>query len=85
MMVAFNAEIVWICTDYGELKVHMFCDKTCYEKFGRESCILTSSHRGDLDWVAGFVLGAHFGFLEVREFLILHKTHCILKGHFEPH
>ena len=59
--------IVWICTDYGDLRVHVFCDKKTYDSFGKESQIITSSHRGDLDWVAGFVLGAQFGFLHVRD------------------
>lgn len=58
-------EMVWVSTDYANLRVHLFGSDETYKYFGKESLIVTSSHRGDLDWVAGFVLGAHYKFLHV--------------------
>lgn len=58
-------EIVWVCTDYAELRVHVFATKETLALFGKESSIITSSHRGDLDWIGGFVLGAYYRFLHV--------------------
>lgn len=70
VLCAFNiyficVEMVWVCTDYASLRVHVFGNDETFKNFGKESLILTSSHRGDLDWVAGFVLGAHYRFLHV--------------------
>ena len=36
-----------------------------YEMLGKEFSLVTLSHRGDLDWVAGYVIGAQFNFLKV--------------------
>ena len=47
------------------MKVHMFGEEGVYDKFGKESCLMTLSHRGDLDWVAGLLAGAHYNFLHV--------------------
>lgn len=52
------------------MRIHAFGEDDTYKNFGKESMIVTSSHRGDLDWVAGFVLGARYGFLHVRLQLI---------------
>ena len=51
--------------DYADLRVHIFGTKKAYEKLGNEFHFITSSHRGDLDWVAGFVLAANYGCLHV--------------------
>ena len=65
---ALRAEIVWICTDYANVRIQLFGEAEPYEKFGKEFQIVTSSHRGNLDWIAGFILGVHYGCLHVREF-----------------
>lgn len=72
-------EIVWLCTDYADLRVHVFGDEDAYKMFGKEFHMVTSSHRGDLDWVAGFILGAHYKFLHVR---MWHwKFRCLARMH----
>lgn len=68
---AISAEIVWVCTDYADLRVHVFSSDEAMERFGKESQIVTSSHRGDLDWIAGFVLGANTRFLHVSYIFIV--------------
>ena len=57
--------MVWICTDYADLRLHLYGSKEAYDLLAKESALLTSSHRGDLDWLGGFVLGAHYEFLHV--------------------
>ena len=59
-------EMVWFCTDYANLKLHLYGDQNAYKMFGSEYHIVTSSNRGDLDWVAEFVLLAHHRSLHVR-------------------
>ena len=58
--------MVWLCTDYADLRVHIFGDEEAYKMIGNEFNMIISSHRGDLDWMAGLILGAHYGFLHVR-------------------
>ena len=50
------------------MNVLMYGDEEAYKQFGRESCLITLSHRGDLDWVAGYTVGAHFKILHVSEY-----------------
>lgn len=59
------AEMVWLCRDWATLDVVMFGEDNAYEKLGKESGLFTCSHRGDLDWVAGFIVGAYYKFLHV--------------------
>ena len=42
-------------------------DDETYKDFGKESCLITLSHRGDLDWVAGYIMGVRYGFLHVSD------------------
>lgn len=60
-----DAEIVWISTEWAEVKVTLFGDDETYKNFGKESSLITLSHRGDLDWVAGYIMGVRFNFLHV--------------------
>ena len=60
------AEMVWLCCDYGDFRIYAYGTDEVYKNFGKEFLLLSSSHRGDLDWVAGFVLGARYRFLHVR-------------------
>ena len=59
-------EMVWICVDYADLRIHIFGEKEIYDTLGTESHLIVSSHRGDLDWVSGISLGVYYGFLHVR-------------------
>ena len=49
------------------MKILLYGEDEAYEKFGRESSLITLSHRGDLDWVAGYVISTFFGFMHVRK------------------
>ena len=53
--------------DYADLQVHIFAEQDVVECFGKESQIITSSHRGNLDWISGFVLGVRYQFLHVSQ------------------
>ena len=60
-----HAEIVWISTEWAGMKITLFGDDETYKDFGKDFCLITLSHRGDLDWVAGYIMGARYGFLHV--------------------
>ena len=38
------------------------------QKIGKEFALMTLSHRGDVDWVTGYVVATQFNFLHVRTF-----------------
>lgn len=56
-------QMVWLCKDWATLDVVLFGEPSTYEQFGKESGLLICSHRGDLDWVAGFIVGMYYNFL----------------------
>ncbi len=58
-------EIVWVCRDWATLDIVLYGEENTYAKFGKESGLIICSHRGDLDWVAGFIVGAYYKFLHV--------------------
>ena len=62
-------EIVWICHDWAGINVRLFGSKETFANVGKEFSLFTLSHRGDMDWVAGYVVGAQFNFLHVSGYL----------------
>ena len=69
-----STEMVWLCTDWASLNIVFFGEASTYEKFGKESGLLICSHRGDLDWVGGFMVGAYYNFLHVSCVSLLSTT-----------
>ena len=61
----YVAEFVWISHDWAGIEVRLFGEAEVYEKLGREFSLLTLSHRGDLDWVAGYIVATQFNFIHV--------------------
>ena len=49
------------------MKVTLFSDDETCKNFGREYSLFTLSHRGDLDWVAGYIMCVRYHFLHVSE------------------
>jgi hypothetical protein len=47
------------------MNVTLFGDDETYKNFGKESCLVTLSHRGDLDWVGLAIMGIRYGILHV--------------------
>ena len=47
------------------MNITLFGDDETYKNFGKESCLVTLSHRGDLDWVAAFIIAVRYDFLHV--------------------
>lgn len=58
-------EFAWICHDWSGIQVRLFGSAEAYEKLGQEFALMTLSHRGDLDWVAGYLVSAQFDFIHV--------------------
>ena len=70
------AEFAWICEDWSSIRVRLFGAKEAFEKMGTEFALMTLSHRGDLDWVAGYVVAAQFNFIHVS-FIHVCKYTCL--------
>ena len=62
-----HTEIVWVSIDWADVKVHLFGEDDTFIRFGKEPSLITCSHRGDLDWVAGYITAVHFNFLHVSK------------------
>eukprot|EP00731_Ephydatia_muelleri_P016823 Em0009g1247a len=56
-------QFVWMSQDWAGVKVTMFGDKDTYDHLGKECALWTLSHRGDLDWVIGYVVGVQYNFI----------------------
>ena len=52
--------------DWADIKVVMFAKDEVLQHCGREHAMWTLSHRGDLDWIVGYIFGCRFNFLHVR-------------------
>ena len=57
--------MAWIAYDFAGMRTVLFGDESTYRNFGKELCLITLSHRGDLDWVGGYIVAVQFGFLQV--------------------
>ena len=62
----FCVEMIWACIDWADTQVTLFGTEEAYQRFGKESCLITLSHRGDFDWLIGFVVSTCFDCLEVN-------------------
>lgn len=63
LLATLSGQFVWIAKDWAGMEMTLFGEEEAFKRFGKERCLITLSHRGDLDWVGGFIMGAHFGFL----------------------
>ena len=65
---------MWISTEWAEINITQFGDDETYKNLGKEFCLVTLSHRGDLDWVAAGIIAIRYGFLRVssENNLLLH-------------
>ena len=64
-MLSFTVlgQLVWVSLDWANMEVYLYGEKGVYDLFGKEPCLVTLSHRGDLDWVGGYIVATHFNFL----------------------
>lgn len=56
-------QFAWICYDWAGMSVRLFGDEEAFDNFGKEFSLVTLSHRGDLDWVAGYLVASQFNFI----------------------
>jgi len=67
--------MVWLCRDWATVDVVCFGEPNVFDKFGVESSLITCSHRGDLDWVVGIMMGAYYNFMHVSSHKCVHVFH----------
>ena len=70
MFLCFS-EFVWGCIDWADTDITLFGDDDAFDKFGKKSCLVSLSHRGEFDWVIGLIVAAGYGFLEVNKWSFL--------------
>ncbi len=63
---------MWVCRDWATLDIVLYGEDSAYEKFAKESALMICSHRGDLDWVAGLVVGAYYKALHVSVYSLIY-------------
>lgn len=59
--------MVWCCVDWADVSITLFGTKETFAEFGKERCLVTLSHRGDFDWLIGYVLADYYGFIQVLD------------------
>ena len=57
--------MIWIAIDWADIQITLFGDDATYEKFGKEYSLITSSHRGDFDWLIAFIVCNYYNCAEV--------------------
>ena len=73
MDINIIVEMIWTSIDWADIQITLYGDDEVYHMFGKESCLISLSHRGEFDWMIGFIVSASFGFLEVR----IRKNVCV--------
>ena len=62
------------------MEVYMYGEKGVYDLFGKEPCLVTLSHRGDLDWVGGYIVATRLNFLHVSVINCVCVCVCVWGG-----
>ena len=61
----FILEFAWVMWEWAGMRVHAFGEKDAYDCVGRESCLVTLNHRGELDWLVGCTFATRYNFMHV--------------------
>lgn len=59
------AEMIWASVDWADTRVTLFGDDEAYRTLGKEYSLITLSHRGEFDWLIGYIVATGHGFLQV--------------------
>jgi lysophosphatidic acid acyltransferase/lysophosphatidylinositol acyltransferase len=61
--------MVWLSIDWADIQLTCFGDDEVYEKLGKESCLITLSHRGEFDWLIALLVCLSKDFLQTMRTL----------------
>ena len=65
MRRVIHTEMIWVSVDWADTRITLFGSDEACRDFGREYSLVTLSHRGEFDWLIGFIVAARYGFLQV--------------------
>ncbi|PON89191.1 Phospholipid/glycerol acyltransferase [Trema orientale] len=56
-------ELIWLIDWWAAIKVELHADSETFQLMGKEHALVISNHRGDIDWLVGWVLAQRSGCL----------------------
>ncbi|PON59039.1 Phospholipid/glycerol acyltransferase [Parasponia andersonii] len=56
-------ELIWLIDWWAAIKVELHTDSETFQLMGKEHALVISNHRGDIDWLVGWVLAQRSGCL----------------------
>ena len=63
------AELTFVAEWWANVDIKFYGDAEDYKKIGKESALVVPNHRGDIDWLTGYIIGERGGYLGVRIFI----------------
>ncbi|KAF2583577.1 hypothetical protein F2Q68_00006751 [Brassica cretica] len=56
-------QLIWLVDWWAFIKINLYADAETLELLGKEHALVLSNHRGDMDWLVGWVMAQHSGCL----------------------
>ncbi|XP_062084039.1 1-acyl-sn-glycerol-3-phosphate acyltransferase 3-like isoform X2 [Humulus lupulus] len=56
-------ELIWFIDWWAAIKVELYTDSETFQFMGKENALVISNHKGDIDWLVGWVLAQRSGCL----------------------
>lgn len=63
------SELTFLAEWWSGLDIKLYGTKEDFDKLGKESAIIVSNHRSDVDWLIGYTLADRAGVLAVRTYM----------------
>ncbi|KAL0680076.1 hypothetical protein Bca4012_008057 [Brassica carinata] len=54
-------QLIWLVDWWAFIKINLYADAETLELLGKEHALVLSNHRGDIDWLVGWVMAQHSG------------------------
>ncbi|RWR72682.1 1-acyl-sn-glycerol-3-phosphate acyltransferase PLS1-like protein [Cinnamomum micranthum f. kanehirae] len=54
-------ELIWMIDWWAGIKIHFYADSETFQSLGKEHALLVCNHRGDIDWLVGWVIAQRSG------------------------
>nr|VDD02849.1 unnamed protein product [Brassica rapa] len=56
-------QLIWLVDWWAFMKINLYADAETLEQLGKEHALVLSNHRGDIDWLVGWVMAQRSGCL----------------------
>lgn len=74
------SELTFLAEWWSGLDIKLYGTKEDFDKLGKESAIIVSNHRSDVDWLIGYTLADRAGVLAVRTYATSIMYICVVNG-----